>query len=88
MGFSISIKLMKSITYSNHLLREQEWDLTEIKKVRSDDENEFRNSRVDELCDDLGIKQEISAKYTPQSNVHIKMKNRTLIDIARYMLSE
>jgi transposase InsO family protein len=35
-----------------------------IKKVRSDNESEFKNTRVDELCDDLGIKHQFSAKYT------------------------
>jgi transposase InsO family protein len=29
---------------------------TKIKKVRSDNGSEFRNTRVDELCDEIGIK--------------------------------
>jgi transposase InsO family protein len=41
---------------------------TKIKKVRSDNGSEFRNIKVDELCDDLGIKHQFLAKYTPQSN--------------------
>ena len=60
---------------------------TTIKKVRSDNGSEFKNTRVDELCDELGIKHHISAKYTPQSNGLVERKNRTLIDMARSMLS-
>jgi transposase InsO family protein len=61
---------------------------TTIKKVRSDNGSEFRNTRVDELCDEFGIKHPFSAKYTPQSNGLVERKNRTLIDMARSMLSE
>jgi transposase InsO family protein len=61
---------------------------TTIKKVRSDNESEFRNTRVDELYDELGIKHQFSAKYTPQSNSLVERKNRTLIDMARSMLNE
>jgi transposase InsO family protein len=59
-----------------------------IKRVRSDNGNEFKNTRVDELCDDLGIKHQFSAKYTSQSNDIVERKNRTLIEMARSMLNE
>jgi transposase InsO family protein len=39
---------------------------TTIKRVRSDNGSEFKNTRIDELCDDFGIKHQFSAKYTPQ----------------------
>jgi transposase InsO family protein len=57
-----------------------------IKKVRSD----FRNSRMDELCDDIRIKHELSAKYAPQSNEFVKRKNRTLIYMKKnpYLVSK
>ena len=35
-----------------------------------------------------GIKYEFSAKYTPEQNGLVERKNRTLIDMARSMLSE
>jgi hypothetical protein len=57
---------------------------TTIKKVRSDNKSEFRNTRVDEL----GIKYQLLAKYTPQSNDLVERKNRTLIDLTRSMLNE
>ena len=61
---------------------------TTIKKVRSDNGSEFKNTRVDELCDEFGIRHQFSAKYTPQSNDLVERKNRTLIDMARSMLSK
>jgi transposase InsO family protein len=36
-----------------------------IKRVRSDNGSEFKNTRNDELCDDFGIRHQFSAKYTP-----------------------
>jgi transposase InsO family protein len=38
---------------------------TTIKRVRSDNGGEFKNIRIDELCDEFGIRQQFSAKYTP-----------------------
>jgi hypothetical protein len=39
-----------------------------IKKVRSDNGSEFKNTKINELCDEFGIRHQFSAKYTPQSN--------------------
>ena len=61
---------------------------TTIKKVRSENGSEFKNTGVDDLCDEFGIRHQFSAKYTPQSNGLVERKNRTLIDMARSMLSE
>jgi transposase InsO family protein len=61
---------------------------TTIKKVRNDNESEFKNIRVDDLCDEFGIRHQFSAKYTPQSNCLIERKNKTLINMARLLLSE
>jgi transposase InsO family protein len=47
-----------------------------------------KNARVDEYCDDKGIKHEFSSKYTPEQNGIVERKNRTLIDMARSMLAE
>ena len=41
---------------------------TTIKRVRSDNGSEFKNTRIDELCDKFGIRHQFLAKYTPQSN--------------------
>ena len=61
---------------------------TTIKKVRSDNGSEFKNTKIDGLCDEFRIRHQFLAKYTPQSNGLVKRKNRILIDMARSMLSE
>jgi hypothetical protein len=61
---------------------------TTMKMIRSDNGSEFKNTRIEDLCDDLGIRHQFSSTYTPQSNGVVERKNRTLIDIARSMLSE
>ena len=37
---------------------------TTIKKVRSDNCSEFKNTRIDELCDEFRIRHQFLAKYT------------------------
>jgi transposase InsO family protein len=66
---------------------ENEFDF-KIKKIRSDNGFEFKNSRIEDYCDKKGIKHEFLAKYTPQQIGVVEMKNRTLIDMTRSMLSE
>jgi transposase InsO family protein len=61
---------------------------TAIKRVRSDIGSEFKNTRIDELYDEFGIKHQFLAKYTPQSNGLVERKNRILIDMTGSMLSE
>jgi transposase InsO family protein len=61
---------------------------TIIKKVRSDNGSKFKNTIIDELCDEYGIRHQFSPKYTPHFNGLVERKNRTLIDMARSMLSE
>ncbi|KAK1662149.1 hypothetical protein QYE76_050308 [Lolium multiflorum] len=43
---------------------------------------------MQEFVDDEGIKHEFSAPYTPQQNGVVERKNRTIIEMARTMLSE
>ena len=38
---------------------------TIIKRVRSDNDSEFKNTRINELSDDFRIRHQFSAKYTP-----------------------
>jgi transposase InsO family protein len=59
-----------------------------IKKIRSDNGAEFKNSQIECFLEDEGIKHEFSSPYTPQQNVVVERKNRTLLDIARTMLDE
>src|SRR6185437_12891741 len=59
-----------------------------VVKVRSDNGTEFRNTQVEELSNDLGIKHEFSSTYTPQQNGVVERKNKTLITLARAMLDD
>jgi transposase InsO family protein len=61
---------------------------TTIQKVRCDNRSEFQNTRVDDLCDEFGIRHQFLTKYTPQSNDLVERKNRILIDMTRSMLSK
>jgi transposase InsO family protein len=66
---------------------ENEFEL-KLKKVRSDNCSEFKNTNVEEFCDEKGIKHEFSTTYTPEQNGVVERKNRTLIEMARSMLDE
>jgi hypothetical protein len=59
-----------------------------IKKIRSDNGTEFKNSQIEGFLEEEGIKHEFSSPYTPQQNGVVERKNRTLLDKARTMLDE
>jgi hypothetical protein len=70
------------------LSRSQNEFNVKIKKIRSDNGSEFKNTQVDDFLDEEGIKHEFSAPYAPQQNGVAERKNRTLIEMARTMLDE
>jgi hypothetical protein len=59
-----------------------------IKKIRSDNRTEFKNSQIEGFLEEEGIKHEFSSPYTSQQNGVVERKNRTLLDMARTMLDE
>jgi hypothetical protein len=59
-----------------------------IKKIRSKNGTEFKNSQIEGFLEEVGIKHEFSSPYTPQQNGVVERKNRTLLDMARTMLDE
>jgi hypothetical protein len=59
-----------------------------IKKVRSDNGTEFKNSLIEGFVEEEGIKHEFSSPYTPQKNGVVERKNRALLNMARTMLDE
>jgi transposase InsO family protein len=59
-----------------------------IKKIRSDNGTEFKNSQIEGFLEEEGIKHEFSSPYTPQQNGVVERKNRTVLDMARTMLDE
>jgi transposase InsO family protein len=75
-------------TLKRFLRRAQNEFELNVKKLRSDNETEFKNLQVEEYLEEEGIKHEFSAPYTPQQNGVVERKNMTLIDMARTMLEE
>ncbi|GKE41844.1 putative ribonuclease H-like domain-containing protein [Tanacetum coccineum] len=59
-----------------------------VKAIRCDNETEFKNSKLIELCGSKGIKRDYSNARTPQQNGVAERKNRTLIEAARTMLAD
>jgi transposase InsO family protein len=59
-----------------------------IKKIRSDNGTEFKNSQIEGFLEDECIKHEFSSPYTHHQNGVVERKNRTLLDMARTMLDE
>jgi hypothetical protein len=59
-----------------------------VKNIRSDNNTEFKNSKVEDFLDEEGIKHEFLAPYTPQQNGVAERKNHTLIEMVRTMLDE
>jgi hypothetical protein len=75
-------------TLKGFLRRAQNEFGVRIKKIRSDNGTEFKNSQIEGFLEDEGIKHEFSSPYTPQQNGVVERKNRTLLDMARTMLDE
>jgi transposase InsO family protein len=50
-----------------------------VKKIRSDNITEFKNTQVEEYLDQEGSKHAFFAPYTPQQNGVAERKNRTTL---------
>ena len=59
-----------------------------IKTFRSYNGREFTSNEFKELCEDSGIKRELSTPYNPQQNGIAERKNRTIMEAARVMLHD
>jgi transposase InsO family protein len=59
-----------------------------VKKIRSDNGIEFKNTQLEDFLNEEGIKHEFSVPYTPQQDGVAERKNRTLIEMVRTMLDE
>jgi transposase InsO family protein len=66
---------------------QNEFDI-KVKKIRSDNDTEFKNTQVKYFLDKEGIKHEFLAPHTPQQNEVDERKNHILIEMARIMLDE
>jgi transposase InsO family protein len=74
-------------TLKRFLRRAQNEFRLRIKKIRSDNGMEFKNSQIEGFLEE-GIKHEFSSPYTPQQNGVVERKNRTILDMTRTMLDE
>jgi hypothetical protein len=70
------------------LKRAQNEFYAKVKKIRSNNDTEFKNTQVEDFLDEEGIKHEFLTPYTPQQNGVTERKNRTLIEMAGTMLDE
>jgi transposase InsO family protein len=86
--FFLQEKFQTQETLKGFLRRAQNEFELRIKKIRSDNGTEFKNSQIKGFLEDKGIKHEFSSPYTPQQNGVVERKNRTLLDMARTMLDE
>jgi transposase InsO family protein len=59
-----------------------------IREICSDNGSEFRNSRFETFCHDLGLEYQFSSLYTPTKLVVVERKNRTLCEMARTMFDQ
>jgi hypothetical protein len=86
--FFLEDKSQTQETLKGFLRRAQNEFGLRIKKIRSDNGTEFKNSQIEGFLEDECIKHEFSSPYTPQQNGVVERKNRTLLDMARTMLDE
>jgi transposase InsO family protein len=86
--FFLQGKSQTQETLKRFLRRAQNEFRLRIKRIRSDNGTEFKNSQIEEFLEEEGIKHEFSSPYTPQQNGVVEMKNKTLLDMARTMLDE
>ncbi|GJZ19188.1 retrovirus-related pol polyprotein from transposon TNT 1-94 [Tanacetum coccineum] len=56
-------------------------------RVRTDNGTEFKNKTLAKFFDEVGITQQFFAARTPQQNGVVERRNRTLVEVARTMLT-
>jgi transposase InsO family protein len=86
--FFLQDKSQTQETLKGFLRRAQNEFGLRIKKIRSNNGTEFKNSQIEGFLEDEGIKHEFSSPYTAQQNGVVERKNRTLLDMERTMLDE
>ncbi|WVZ89499.1 hypothetical protein U9M48_035893 [Paspalum notatum var. saurae] len=59
-----------------------------MRAIHSDNGGEFKNSRFENFCRDLGLEHQFSSPYTPPQNGVVERNNRTLVEMAQTMLDE
>jgi transposase InsO family protein len=59
-----------------------------VRAIRSDNGSEFKISRFETFCHDLGLEHQFSSPYVACQNGVVKRKNHSLCEMARTMLDE
>jgi transposase InsO family protein len=59
-----------------------------VRAIHRDNSNEFKTSRFETFCHDLGLEHQFSSPYVACQNSVIERKNRSLCEMARTMLDE
>jgi transposase InsO family protein len=80
--------MQHTLSLKKFLRQAQNEFILRIKKIRSDNGTEFKNSQIEGFLEKESIKHEFSSPYTPQQNDVVERKNRTLMDIGRTVLEE
>ena len=86
--FFLHLKDEASQLIINHIKAVDNDSRWNVKRIRSDNVTEFKNSIMKEFCSEKGITHTFSAPRTPQQNGVVERKNRTLIEAAKTMLEE
>ncbi|GJU63092.1 retrovirus-related pol polyprotein from transposon TNT 1-94 [Tanacetum coccineum] len=58
-----------------------------VKELRSNNGTEFKNHKLEELCEEKGISQNFSSPCTPEQNGVAEEEQKTLIEAARTVLN-
>lgn len=59
-----------------------------IQVIRSDNGKEYISDQFNSFCEEAGIEHQLTTPYTPQQNGVSERKNRTIMEMARYMMHE
>jgi transposase InsO family protein len=59
-----------------------------VRAIRSDNGSEFKNTRFETFCRDLGLEHQFSSPYVACKNGVVERKNRSLCEMAWAMLDE
>ncbi|CAL2238709.1 unnamed protein product [Prunus armeniaca] len=59
-----------------------------LKALRTDSEREYLSEQFKELCENKGIRRQLTVPYTPEQNGVAKRRNRTLLDMVRSLMAQ
>ncbi|KAL0329288.1 UNVERIFIED_CONTAM: Retrovirus-related Pol polyprotein from transposon TNT 1-94, partial [Sesamum radiatum] len=56
--------------------------------LRYDNGKEYTSNQFNNFCEEAGVEHQLTALYTPQQNGVRERKNRTIMEIAKYLMFE